>query len=72
LFRGLDHGNLVHRPGVSKWKIADYVVGDKQAAVIPGANDVDDRVMVLTMTMRTVETMMIDDQTGRRTVRLSR
>jgi hypothetical protein len=37
LFRGLDHRNLVHRPGVSEWKIADYVVGDKQAAVIPGA-----------------------------------
>jgi hypothetical protein len=28
---------LVHRPGVSEWKIADYVVGDKQAVVIPGA-----------------------------------
>jgi hypothetical protein len=64
-------GTLVHRPGVSEWKIADYVVGDKQA-VIPGAMMSTTRGMVLTMTTtRTVETDD-DDQTGRqRTVRLS-
>jgi hypothetical protein len=34
---------LIHRPGVSEWKIADYVVGDKEAVAIPGVNDVDDK-----------------------------
>jgi hypothetical protein len=54
---GLDHRALVHRPGVSEWKIADYVVGDKQAAVIPGTMMLTTRGMVLTMTTtRTVET----------------
>jgi tRNA (cytosine34-C5)-methyltransferase len=34
---------LTHRPGVSEWKIADYVVGNKAPVVIPGVNDVDDK-----------------------------